>query len=99
MWDQVRALHEYHGEVPLEVRVLKLTEEVGETAEALIGMRGLNRRKGVCRTADDLMDELADVIIIAAVAMCAVTGGGADQARSRLRPAGRGGARADLRQP
>jgi NTP pyrophosphatase (non-canonical NTP hydrolase) len=34
-------LHEHHGEVPLEVRILKLTEEVGEVAEAFIGMRGL----------------------------------------------------------
>ena len=30
MWDQVGQLHAYHGEVPVEVRLLKLTEEVGE---------------------------------------------------------------------
>jgi len=37
-------LHAHHGEVPVEIRLLKLTEEVGEAAEALIGMQGLNRR-------------------------------------------------------
>jgi len=46
MWDQVKRLHEYHGDVPVEMRLLKLTEEVGEAAEALIGVRGLNGRKG-----------------------------------------------------
>ena len=51
MWDQVGRLYAYHGDVPAEVRLLKLTEEVGEVADAFIGMHGLNRRKGVCRTA------------------------------------------------
>ena len=50
MWDRVQRLHEHHGDVPLEIRLLKLTEEVGEAAEAFIGMRGLNSRKGLCRT-------------------------------------------------
>jgi len=74
MWDRVQRLHEHHGEVPLEVRLLKLTEEVGEAAEAFIGMRGLNGRKGICRSSEDLLNELTDVIIAAAVAMSAVTG-------------------------
>ena len=69
MWDQVGQLYAYHEDVPAEVRLLKLTEEVGEVADAFIGMHGLNRRKGVCRTRDDLLAELADVIITAAVAM------------------------------
>jgi hypothetical protein len=30
MWDRVRRLHEHHGEVAVEVRILKLTEEVGD---------------------------------------------------------------------
>jgi NTP pyrophosphatase (non-canonical NTP hydrolase) len=83
MWDDIRRLHEYHGHVPVEMRVLKLTEEIGEAAEALIGMRGMNSRKGTCQTSDDLLDELADVIITAAVAMSAVTGG-ADEAHSHF---------------
>ena len=29
------------ADVPLEIRILKLTEEVGEVAEAFIGVRGL----------------------------------------------------------
>lgn len=73
----------HHGEVSAEVGILKLTEEVGEGAEALIGMRGLNARKGVCRTQDDVLDELADVIITAAVAMADICGG-ADQGAKHL---------------
>jgi NTP pyrophosphatase (non-canonical NTP hydrolase) len=84
MWDRVQRLHEYHGDVPLEVRLLKLTEEVGEAAEAFIGMRGLNSRKGVCRSREDLLDELADVIITAAVAMSAAADGSADEAAAHL---------------
>ena len=30
MWDDIKRLHEFHGEVPVEVRILKLTEEVGD---------------------------------------------------------------------
>jgi len=74
MWDQIGQLYAYLGDVPPEARLLKLTEEVGEVAEAYIGMQGLNRRKGVCRTRDDLLAELADVIITAAIAMTGVTG-------------------------
>ena len=83
MWDDVKRLHEYHGDVPVEMRILKLTEEVGEAAEALIGMRGMNRRKGAYRTTDDLLDELSDVIITAAVAMSGVTAT-ADEARDHF---------------
>lgn len=83
MWDQVGRLHAYHGDVPTEVRLLKLTEEVGEVADAFLGVHGLNKRKGVCRTRDDLLAELADVIITAAVAMSGVTGN-VDEARGHL---------------
>jgi len=83
MWDDIKRLHEFHGEVPSEIRILKLTEEVGEVAEALIGMRGINSRKGTCRSRDDLLAELSDVIITAAVAMSGITGN-VDQARSHL---------------
>jgi hypothetical protein len=34
MWDRIQRLHEHHGDVPLEIRILKITEEVGEVAEA-----------------------------------------------------------------
>ncbi len=46
MWDQIRNLHACHADVPVEIRLLKLTEETGEAAEAFIGMHGLNSRKG-----------------------------------------------------
>jgi len=45
MWDEVGKLHAHHGDVPVEVRLLKLTEEVGEVAEAFIGVHGLNKRR------------------------------------------------------
>jgi NTP pyrophosphatase (non-canonical NTP hydrolase) len=80
MWDDIQRLHEYHGDVPAEFRILKLAEETGEAAEALIGMQGINKRKGVCRTRDDLLDELADVIITAAVAMYAIADSGTAEA-------------------
>jgi NTP pyrophosphatase (non-canonical NTP hydrolase) len=79
MWDDIQRLHEYHGDVPAEFRILKLAEETGEAAEALIGMQ-MNKRKGVCRTRDDVLDELADVIITAAVAMCAIADSGTAEA-------------------
>jgi NTP pyrophosphatase (non-canonical NTP hydrolase) len=66
MWDQGGQLHAYHGDVPVEIRLLQLTEEVGEVADAFLGVHGLNKRKGVCRSREDLLDELADVIITAA---------------------------------
>jgi NTP pyrophosphatase (non-canonical NTP hydrolase) len=34
MWDQIRDLHACHREVAVEISLLKLTEEVGEAAEA-----------------------------------------------------------------
>ncbi len=83
MWDEVGKLHAHHGDVPAEVRLLKLTEEVGEVAEAFLGVHGLNKRKGICRSRDDLLAELADVIITAAVAMSGIAGD-VDQARSHL---------------
>lgn len=82
MWEQVGRLHEHHGEVPAEMRLLKLTEEVGEAAEALIGMQGGNPRKP-SRSRDDLLDELSDVIIAGAIAMAGVAGD-VKQARGHL---------------
>lgn len=74
MWDQVDSLLDYLGrDVPPEVRVLKLAEETGEAAQALIGMQGWNPRKGVSATEGELLDELADVMLTAAVAMAGIT--------------------------
>jgi NTP pyrophosphatase (non-canonical NTP hydrolase) len=75
MWDEAGRLTEWLGDVPLEAQLLKLSEEVGEVAEAYLGMTGLNRRKGLSHTRDDLAGEVADVIITAAVALVSVAGG------------------------
>lgn len=50
-------------------RVLKLQEEAGEVAEAVIGYGGANRRKGVTQDEEAVAKELADVVITAMVAM------------------------------
>jgi NTP pyrophosphatase (non-canonical NTP hydrolase) len=84
MWDHITRLYGYLAELDDQTLILKLTEEVGEVAEAYIGMQGLNPRKGVCRTRDDVLAELSDVIVTAAVAMCGVTGGDFDEARTHL---------------
>lgn len=43
-------------------------------------MRGLNSCKGVCRSREDHLDEIADVIITAAVAISAAADNGANGA-------------------
>jgi NTP pyrophosphatase (non-canonical NTP hydrolase) len=75
-WDTVDRLHAWldadrahHGREGLLLRVLKLSEEVGEVAEAVIGATGQNPRKGVSHTWDDVRSELCDVVITAMVAL------------------------------
>jgi len=75
MWDEAGRLTEWLGEAPIESQLLKLSEEVGEVAEAYLGMTGLNPRKGVSHTREDLVGEVADVIITATVAIVRLTGG------------------------
>ncbi|MER7896585.1 MazG-like family protein [Streptomyces sp. NPDC096046] len=57
----------------LLLRVLKLSEEVGEVSEAVIGATGQNPRKGVTHTWDDVQSELCDVVITALVALRTLT--------------------------
>lgn len=57
-----------NGNVTLPLQVIKLQEEVGEVAAALIGLLGSNPRKGVTHTWDDFCMELADVITTTVVA-------------------------------
>jgi NTP pyrophosphatase (non-canonical NTP hydrolase) len=73
-WQQISLLTAHHDEAGTHAHILKLTEEVGEAAAALIGINGWNKRKGVYATTGDLLDELGDVIITAAVAMTGITG-------------------------
>jgi NTP pyrophosphatase (non-canonical NTP hydrolase) len=55
------------------MRMLKLQEEVGEAAQAVIGATGHNPRKGVTHSWDDVGAELCDVVITALVALRTLT--------------------------
>jgi NTP pyrophosphatase (non-canonical NTP hydrolase) len=57
------------GEQERQLRLLKLTEEAGEVAQAVIGTLGQNPRKGITHTPGDVADELCDVIVTAMVAL------------------------------
>ncbi|MFF9309966.1 MazG-like family protein [Streptomyces sp. NPDC014748] len=58
----------------ITLRLLKLTEEAGEVAQAWIGVTGQNPRKGVTHTMPQVQDELCDVIVTAAVALASIVG-------------------------
>ncbi|MFG2029502.1 MazG-like family protein [Streptomyces sp. NPDC048825] len=81
MWETVGRLQEWlvraqpsrPPQEALLLRMLKLSEEVGEVAEAVIGATGQNPRKGTSHTWDDVQSELCDVIITAAVALRTLT--------------------------
>jgi NTP pyrophosphatase (non-canonical NTP hydrolase) len=80
LWSSVDALWTWldagrpHGDREgLLLRVLKLSEGVGEVAEAVIGATGQNPRKGVTHTWDDVQGELCDVVITALVALRTLT--------------------------
>ena len=60
------------SDTEIGLRILKLTEEVGEVAQAWIGVQGQNPRKGVTHTHPDVQDELCDVIVTAAVALASL---------------------------
>jgi len=51
------------------LQIIKLVEEIGEVAQALIGQQGQNPRKGFSHTREDVAKELCDVIITAMVAL------------------------------
>jgi NTP pyrophosphatase (non-canonical NTP hydrolase) len=55
------------------LRLMKLSEEVGEVAQAVIGVTGQNPRKGVTHTWGDVNAELCDVILTAMVALTTIT--------------------------
>ncbi|WP_241844773.1 MazG-like family protein [Streptomyces silvensis] len=68
------ASHERHPpEETLLLRMLKLSEEVGEVAQAVIGATGQNPRKGTTHSWDDVQSELCDVVITALVALRTLT--------------------------
>lgn len=67
-------LDQHNGADPLELtcRIMKITEEAGEAAQAWIGVLGQNPRKGVTHTTDDVVGELADVAFTALVAIASL---------------------------
>lgn len=79
-WETVDRLYEWldshNRKAPQEallLRMLKLSEEVGEVAQAVIGATGQNPRKGTSHTWDDVQAELCDVIVTAMVALRTLT--------------------------
>lgn len=60
-------------EVARLLRVLKISEEAGEVAEAVHGVTGSNPRKGHSHTWEDVQKELCDVILTSMVALRTIT--------------------------
>ncbi|MER5538382.1 MazG-like family protein [Streptomyces mirabilis] len=80
VWESIDRLHSWldahrthGGQEGLLLRILKLSEEVGEVAEAVIGATGQNPRKGASHTWDDVRSELCDVVITALIALRTLT--------------------------
>ncbi|MFI9804992.1 MazG-like family protein [Streptomyces sp. NPDC052301] len=73
LWSRLEATQKHHGREGVLLRVLKLSEEVGEVAEAIIGATGQNPRKGITHTWEDVQAELCDVVITALVALRTLT--------------------------
>lgn len=51
------------------IRLMKIQEEAGEVAQAVIGFTGANKRKGYTHDEDDVAKELADVVVTAMIAL------------------------------
>ncbi|MEV6838640.1 MazG-like family protein [Streptomyces sp. NPDC051133] len=73
LWSRLEAAQQDRGREGVLLRVLKLSEEVGEVAEAVIGTIGQNPRKGITHTWEDVQAELCDVAITALVALRTLT--------------------------
>lgn len=79
-WDTVERLYawlEAASVLPPEqarlLRVLKISEEAGEVAAAVIGATGQNPRKGFTHDWQDVEAELCDVVVTAMVALRTLT--------------------------
>ncbi|WP_405018892.1 MazG-like family protein [Kitasatospora sp. NBC_00070] len=55
------------------LRILKVSEETGEVAQAVLGATGQNPRKGTTHTWTDVQHELCDVALAALVALRTLT--------------------------
>lgn len=74
MWTIIDELQMYHnrGQEGLEqiaLQIIKLQEEIGEVANAYIGVTGQNQRKGVYADSETLAKEFADVILTGMVGL------------------------------
>ncbi|MEU5425171.1 MazG-like family protein [Streptomyces olivoreticuli] len=75
-WDTVSRLVDWldsESQLPPDMvrilRVLKISEENGEAAEAVHGVMGSNPRKGTSHTWEDVQREVCDVILTGMVAL------------------------------
>jgi NTP pyrophosphatase (non-canonical NTP hydrolase) len=75
-WATIAELNDWltkDSELPPEtqtiLQILKISEEAGEVAEAVIGATGQNPRKGFSHSWEDVEKELCDVIITSMVAL------------------------------
>ncbi|MHC3472564.1 MazG-like family protein [Streptomyces sp. 7R007] len=73
LWEWLDGNQAHGGREGLLLRMLKLSEEVGEVAQAVIGATGQNPRKGTSHTWEDVQGELCDVVITALVALRTLT--------------------------
>ena len=73
LWTWLDRIDPLDGKEGMLLCMLKLSEEVGEVAQAVIGVTGQNPRKGVTHTWDDVQGELCDVVITALVALRMLT--------------------------
>ncbi|MET9813983.1 MazG-like family protein [Streptomyces sp. NPDC006355] len=73
LWEWLESSTPIEGPEGLLLRILKLNEEVGEVAEAVIGVTGHNPRKGVTHTWDDVQSELCDVAVTALMVLRTLT--------------------------
>ncbi|MFJ7987309.1 MazG-like family protein [Streptomyces sp. NPDC096351] len=78
-WDTIRSLaarfsaldtgRGISAEEQWSLQVLKLAEEVGEAAQAVIGVRAVNPRKGRSHDWEQVQEEVVDVVVTGMVAL------------------------------
>lgn len=89
-WSTIRGLVDWldsrngRGDHEIAMRLLKVTEEAGEVAQAYLGVHGQNPRKGITNIVPDVQDELCDVIVTAAVALASLVGNPEDVLTAKL---------------
>lgn len=89
-WSTIRDLVDWldsrngRGDHEIAMRLMKVTEEAGEVAQAYLGVHGQNPRKGITRIVPDVQDELCDVIVSAAVALASLIGNPEDVLTAKL---------------